>query len=112
MTTSSRQNSPISTLFQYLISSDNENFGLAIGGQISDATMVSAPRQRNTREEKVSIKEGKTAAEIWPGEPLKAAQKDTDACWTVKVGRPRDKDAARSVPELAIRSLANRTHGR
>jgi hypothetical protein len=32
MTTSSRQNPPISTLFQYLISSDNENFGLAVVG--------------------------------------------------------------------------------
>ena len=75
---------------------------LAMGGQIVDASLISAPRQRNTREEKEAIKAGKRAAEIWPGNPHKAAQKDTDARWTVKVGRPRDKDAARSVPELAI----------
>jgi hypothetical protein len=40
---------------------------------------VPAPKQRNTDAEKEAIKAGKTAREIWPDEPHKAAQKDTDA---------------------------------
>lgn len=52
---------------------------LAMGGQIVDATLVAAPKQRNTAPEKDAIKVGKTASEIWPDEPARAAQKDTDA---------------------------------
>ncbi|MDX9861220.1 MAG: IS5 family transposase [Rhodospirillales bacterium] len=83
---------------------------LAMGGQIVDATLVSAPRQWNTAAEKAAIKAGKSAAEIWPETPAKAAQKDVDARWTVKIGRPRDKDAARSVPELAIPVFGYKNH--
>jgi hypothetical protein len=39
---------------------------LAMGGQIVDATLVAAPKQRNTTPEKEAIKAGKTASEIWP----------------------------------------------
>lgn len=57
---------------------------LPIAGQIVDATLVAAPRQRNTDQEKARIKAGETAAEIWPDKPAKARQKDTDARWTMK----------------------------
>src|SRR5215207_5633789 len=57
---------------------------LAMGGQIIDATLVAALRQRNTAAEKEQIKAGKSAAEIWPDLPAKAVQKDVDARWTVK----------------------------
>ena len=50
-----------------------------MGGQIVDATLVAAPRQRNTQEEKQAIKDRKSADEIWPDAPNKAPQKDTDA---------------------------------
>lgn len=83
---------------------------LAMGGQIVDATLVSAPRQRNTAAEKAAIKAGKSASEIWPTTPAKAAQKDVDARWTVKIGRPRDTEAARSVPELAIPVFGYKNH--
>lgn len=83
---------------------------LAMGGQIIDASLVSAPKQRNTQDEKEAIKAGKTASEIWPDELAKAAQKDVDARWTVKIGRPKDKDAARSVPELAIAVFGYKSH--
>ena len=52
---------------------------LPMSGQIVVASLVAAPRQRNTEDEKAAIKAGKTAAEIWPDKPDKAAQKDTDA---------------------------------
>ena len=36
--------------------------------------------------EKIIIKAGRSAKQIWPGKPNKAHQKDVDARWTVKVG--------------------------
>jgi transposase, IS5 family len=56
---------------------------IARGGQIVDATIVSVPRQRNTKEENEAIKVGKTPAG-WEEEPAKNAQKDKDARWTKK----------------------------
>jgi len=53
-------------------------------GQIVDASIVSAPRQRNTREENALIKEG-GQPKGW-SEP-KRRQKDTDARWTKKNGK-------------------------
>ena len=73
-----------------------------MGGQIVDATLVSAPRQRNTEDEKEAIKEGKSAGEIWPDKPAKAAQKDTDARWTVKFSKAKSKkDGTRAQPPVA-----------
>jgi transposase, IS5 family len=56
---------------------------IARGGQIVDATIVSAPKQRNTREENEAVKAGKTPEE-WEKNPAKNAQKDKDARWTKK----------------------------
>src|SRR5262249_24267208 len=50
---------------------------------IVDATIVSAPKQRNTREENEAIKVGETP-EGWETKPAKNAQKDKDARWTKK----------------------------
>jgi IS5 family transposase len=52
-------------------------------GQIVDASIVSAPVQRNTREENAEIKADRTP-EAWEKNPAKLRQKDTDACWTKK----------------------------
>ena len=48
---------------------------LPMGGQIVDATLVAAPKQRNTAAEKAAIKEGKSAREIWPDQPAKGGTK-------------------------------------
>lgn len=56
---------------------------IARGGQIVDATIVSAPRQRNTKEENETIKNGGTPTD-WEQQPAKLAQKDVDARWTKK----------------------------
>jgi IS5 family transposase len=53
-------------------------------GQIIDASIVAAPRQRNSREENKAIKEG-DIPEDWSDS--KKRQKDTDARWTKKNGR-------------------------
>ena len=59
---------------------------LAMSGQIVDATIVVAPKQRNTIEEKAAIKEGRVPDD-WKDKPAKLAQKDRDARWTVKCTR-------------------------
>lgn len=53
-------------------------------GQIIDASIVSAPKQRNSREDNSLIKEGKTP-EDW--HEAKKRQKDVDARWTKKNGK-------------------------
>lgn len=57
----------------------------AKGGQIVDATLMSVPKQRNSKEENACIKEGKMPQE-WQDKPHKLAQKDMDAKWTRKNG--------------------------
>jgi transposase, IS5 family len=66
---------------------------LAQGGQIIDATVIAAPRQHLTDEEKALIRQGKAADEIWPDAPAKAAQKDIDARWTMKRGSLKRSEA-------------------
>ncbi len=60
-------------------------------GSVVDASLIPAPRQRNTKAERAGIKAGKTAAEIWPDKLARAAQKDADARWTVKFTKARPK---------------------
>src|SRR3979409_2407354 len=57
---------------------------IARGGQIIDATIVSVPKQRNTKEENEAIKAGKTPDGWGERPPAKNAQKDKDARWTKK----------------------------
>ena len=78
---------------------------LPMGGQIVDATLVAAPKQRNNEAEKAAVKEGKSAAEIWPDEPAKARQKDTDARWTLKFAKARPTADGRPQPDIAIPSF-------
>jgi IS5 family transposase len=59
---------------------------LAMGGQIIDATIVTAPKQRNHRAENEAIKQGETPSG-WDAQPAKLRQKDVDARWTQKHGR-------------------------
>jgi len=55
-------------------------------GQIIDASFVSAPVQRNTREENTVIKEGAVPLE-WGKTQNKLSHKDVDARWTKKCGQ-------------------------
>ena len=78
---------------------------LPMGGQIVDATLVAAPKQRNTAAEKDAIRGGKSAAEIWPDQRAKAAQKDTDARWTLKFVKGRPLPGGRPGIDIAIPSF-------
>jgi len=55
-------------------------------GQIVDASMVAAPRQRNSREDNAKIKQGEVP-EGWEDNPNMRRQKDLDARWTKKHGQ-------------------------
>ena len=83
---------------------------LAMGGQIVDASLIAAPRQRNTQDEKAAIKAGKTASEIWPDHPARAAQKDTDARWTVKFSKAKPRDDGTQQIDIAIPTFGYKTH--
>jgi transposase, IS5 family len=83
---------------------------LAMGGQIIDATIVAAPKQRLTVGEKATIKQGGIPAE-W--KPAKRRQKDRDARWTLKRGRakPKPEDgAARNGIEIAVPVFGYKSH--
>jgi IS5 family transposase len=54
-------------------------------GKIVDASFVEVPKQRNSREENKTIKEG-GIPDGWKDGPAKLAQKDVDARWTKKNG--------------------------
>ena len=77
----------------------------------TDATLVAAPKQRNSDGEKQAIKEDRTADEIWPDEPAKAAQKDTDARRTVKFSKAKpDADGMVRQRDIAVPSFGYKNH--
>lgn len=51
---------------------------IAMGGQIVDASLIAAPKQRNTEDEKKDLKEGRIP-QHWQARPAKLRQKDRDA---------------------------------
>ena len=74
----------IKRLFQEFDAFLEEKGFSARKGQIIDASLVEAPRQRNSREENRQIKAGQIP-EDWSEQ--KKRQKDTDARWTKKNGQ-------------------------
>lgn len=84
---------------------------IPMSGQIVDATLVPAPKQRNSDGEKEAIKAGKSAKEIWPDQPNKAAQKDTNARWTLKVGgKVRYRPDGTPLPQIALPVFGYKSH--
>ncbi len=79
-------------------------------GQIVDASLVAAPRQRNTDGEKAAIKAGKSAQEIWPEKPAKAAQKDTSARWTVKYSKAKVRADGSKPVDIAVPIFGYKSH--
>ena len=71
----------VEDLFKQFDSYLHVNGFKAMKGQIVDASIVSTPKQRNSREENKQIKEGQSP-EDWGNN--KRRQKDTDARWTKK----------------------------
>ena len=97
-------------LFQQLDQAINVAGFIPRSGQIVDASLVAAPRQRNTEDEKAAIKAGKTAREIWPETPAKAAQKDTNARWTVKYSKAKARADGSKPVDIAIPIYGYKSH--
>lgn len=74
----------VEELFRTFEAHLREHGFLAMKGQIVDASIVSVPTQRNSRDENKQIKEGKVPKD-WPEK--KRRKKDTDARWTKKNGK-------------------------
>lgn len=104
------QSGTLQVLFAAFDNRLRTNGYLAMGGQIVDATLVAAPKQRNTQEEKDAIKAGKSADEVWPDKPAKAAQKDVDARWTVKFAKARATVGGKPQIDIAIPSYGYKNH--
>lgn len=83
---------------------------LPMAGQIVDATLVAAPRQRNTDAEKARIKAGEKAADIWPDKPAKARQKDVDARWTMTFSKAKPVADGKPQVDIAIPALGYKSH--
>jgi len=82
---------------------------LAMSGQLMDATIVPAPRQRNNDEEKQAIKEGRIP-EDWRDKPTKLRQKDRDARWTVKFSKAKPREDGSLPRDLAIPAFGYKNH--
>jgi IS5 family transposase len=75
----------LDTIFDNFVTELEEKGIITRSGSIVDATFVDVPRQRNTREENETIKDGKTPEEWEEDEKRhKRAQKDVDARWATK----------------------------
>ncbi len=82
---------------------------LAMSGQIVDATIVAAPKQRNTQAGKAAIKTGRIP-EGWAEKPEKLRQKDRDARWTVKFSKAKPREDGASQADLAVPAFGYKNH--
>jgi len=82
---------------------------LAMGGQIVDASIVSAPKQRNTEAEKAEIKAGRIPRE-WAERPAKLRQKDRDARWTVKFSKAKPREDGTAQADIAVPAFGYKNH--
>ena len=84
---------------------------IPMSGRIVCASLVPAPKQRNTDAGKEAIKSGKTAAGIWPDQPNKAHQKDVNARWTLKIGgKTRYRPDGTPLPRIALPAFGYKSH--
>lgn len=82
---------------------------LAMGGQMIDASIVEAPRQRNTDEEKDALKAGRIPDD-WAAKPAKLRQKDRDGRWTLKRGRRKRRSDGTLMMEIATPAYGYKSH--
>jgi transposase, IS5 family len=82
---------------------------LAMSGQLVDASIVAAPKQRTTKAEKQALKEGRVP-EGWQDKPAKLRQKDRDARWTVKVTKAKPREDGQPQVDLAIPQFGYQNH--
>lgn len=99
----------LEALFQKLDRTISDAGYLAMGGQISEATLVAALRQRNSDGEKQAIKAGRIPEE-WKEQPAKLRQKDRDARWTVRFRKARPKEDGTLQMDIAVPVFGYKNH--
>ncbi len=100
----------IKPLFETFDAALREAGYIAMGGQIVDASLIAAPKQRNTEAEKQAIKEGRVP-EGWTAKPAKLRQKDRDARWTVKFSKAKERaDGSKPALDIAIPTFGYQNH--
>nr|WP_249201644.1 IS5 family transposase [Gluconobacter sphaericus] len=83
---------------------------LPMSGQILDATLVAAPKQRNTNAEKADLRAGRTPKD-WQDKPAKLLHKDRNARWTLKFTKAkRQDDETMPSSDLAIPFFGYKSH--
>jgi hypothetical protein len=83
---------------------------IAMSGQIVDSSLIAAPKQRNTKEEKDEIKAGRVPQD-WKGKPAKLRQKDRDARWMVKFTKAKPQTDGTMPPvDIAIPAFGYQNH--
>ena len=83
---------------------------LPMSGQILDATLVAAPKQRNTNAEKADLRVGRIP-EYWQDKPVKLSHKDRHARWTLKFTKAkRQDDGTLPTTDLAIPFFGYKSH--
>ena len=82
---------------------------IPMSGQIVDASLVAAPRQRTTDAEKADLKAGRIPQE-WQDKPAKLCQKDRDARWTVKVTKAKPKADGTAQVDIAVPAFGYQNH--
>jgi IS5 family transposase len=82
---------------------------LAMSGQIVDATIVAAPKQRNTEAERATIKAGQIP-QGWVEKPAKMRQKDRDARWTVKFSKAKPRQDGTPQIDIAVPAFGYKSH--
>jgi transposase len=82
---------------------------IPMSGQLIDASLIAAPKQRNSSGEKDDIKAGRIP-EDWKNKPAKLRQKDVDGRWTVKFGKARQREDGTSHLDIAVPHYGYKVH--
>jgi len=82
---------------------------IPMSGQIVDASLIAAPKQRNSAAQKAEIKAGRIP-EDWKDKPAKLAQKDRDARWTLVFGKAREREDGTHHVDIAIPVFGYKSH--
>ena len=81
-----------------------------MSGHILDATLVAAPKQRNTNGEKEDLREERIPQD-WQDKPAKLSHKDRHARWTLKFTKAkRQEDGTLPATDLAIPFFGCKSH--
>jgi hypothetical protein len=80
-----------------------------MSGQIVDASLVAAPKQRNTEDEKADLKAGRIP-DAWKKKPAKLRQKDRDARWSIKFTKAKPAADGKKQVDIAIPSFGYQNH--